>query len=193
MKRARAAGALAVLSAWLVAPALVSAQERQRLTPLDIPIIGEVSLREVGDPAPDFRLEDLQGRTFRFAKARVERVHLVVFWSIFCSACRAELPALQALYERYRDQGLEVAAIAVDGEPMKKGIRAFVARQEFTFPVLFDRIAADETFVTAESYGVSATPTFFLVDRSGTIAFAEAGRPSAESLEQAIRNTLGSP
>lgn len=183
-------GLVALVWATLLGAAASGAEVKKEMTPLDIPMIGDIQMRKVGDAAPVFALDDLEGKPFDLAKSAPEKVHLLVFWSIFCEPCKAEMPLIQRLYEQYKPKGFDVLAIAMDGEPMKKSIQGLVRQQGYTFRAFIDKLAADESFVVADPYGVAGTPTLYLVDRAGKIALAEVGRTSKEVLEAAIRKAL---
>ncbi|WP_025323152.1 TlpA family protein disulfide reductase [Deferrisoma camini] len=177
-------GAVALWSSGAIA-------EQKKMTPLDIPMIGDIEMLKPGDKAPDFTLEDIEGRSFQLSKEVPQKVHLLVFWSIFCEPCKAEMPLIERLYEEYRDKGFEVIAVALDGEPMKKSIVGLVKQQGYKFRVFIDKLAPDESFVVADPYGVAGTPTLYLVGRDGKIAFAEVGLTDKEVLENEIRKALG--
>ena len=183
---------LGLLSASLLVASLALGAQKSEMTPLDIPMIGDIEMLKVGDKAPLFVLEDLDGKVLDMAKDISAKVHLMVFWSIFCEPCKAEMPLIQRLFEEYRDRGFEVVAIAMDGEPMKKSIQGLVKQQGYTFRVFIDQLAPDESFVAADPYGVAGTPTLYVVARDGRVTFAEVGRASKETLEAAIQKALGS-
>jgi peroxiredoxin len=167
------------------------AAEKGGMTPLqNIPVIDDIEMLKVGDAAPPFALEDVQGKSFDMAKEIPQRVHLFVFWSIFCEPCKAEMPLIQRLYEQYREKGLEVLAIDMDGPDRKRSIQAWAAQEGYTFRIFIDRLAADESLLVADPYGVAGTPTLYIVGRDGKVAFAEVGRTSEEVLEQGIQKAL---
>ncbi len=182
---------LGLVCAALVAGSIAQgAEKKAEMTPLDIPMIGDIEMLKVGDKVPLFVLDDLEGKPFDLSKEISQKAHLMVFWSIFCEPCKAEMPLIQRLSEDYRDKGFQVLAIAMDGEPMKKSIQGLVKQQGYTFRVFIDKLAADESFVAADPYGVAGTPTLYLVGRDGRVAFAEVGRTSKEALEEAIQKAL---
>lgn len=181
---------LGLVSALLTAGTLAWAAD---VTPLDIPMIGDIEMLKVGDKVPVFVLEDLDGKPHDLAEEIPRKVHLLVFWSIFCEPCKAEMPLIERLYLEYREKGFEVLAIAMDGEPMKKSIQGLISQQGYTFRVFIDKLAADESFLAADPYGVAGTPTLYLVGRDGRVAFAEVGRASKETLEEVIQKALGTP
>ena len=75
-------------------------------------------------PAPDFTLSTLSGAPIRLSELR-GKVVLLNFWATWCVPCRTEMPSLEALYQRYKDRGLEVLAINVD-MLSTAGVEAFV-------------------------------------------------------------------
>ena len=166
------------------------AQQKREMTPLDIPMIGDIEMLKVGDQAPLFVLDDVDGKTLDLGKEMSQKVRLMVFWSIFCEPCKAEMPLIQRLYEDYRDQGLEVLAVAMDGEPMKKSIQGLIKQAGYTFRVLIDKLAEDESFLAADPYGVAGTPTLYVVGRDGKVLFAEVGRVSKDVIEKAVQKAL---
>lgn len=87
---------------------------------------------------------------------------LVNFWATSCGICLQEMPDLIATYRRYRSRGLEVIAVAMSYDEPEQ-IRAYMAKHGLPFPVVFDRDGA----LAREFEGVRATPTTFLIDRSG--------------------------
>ncbi|MEW9034144.1 MAG: redoxin domain-containing protein, partial [Planifilum fimeticola] len=67
---------------------------------------GESEAVEIGQTAPDFELTTLDGKTVRLSEFRGKGV-LINFWASWCKPCRDEMPAIQRVYERHRDKGLE--------------------------------------------------------------------------------------
>lgn len=177
-----------MLVAW---PEGVLSQEKA-MTPLSggIPMIEGIKMLEVGAAAPDFVIKDSDGAPFRLADEKGKKNVLLVFWSIFCEPCRAEMPAIQKLYDKYKERGLDVVSIALDGEPLKSSIVGFVKQEGYTFRVLIDELDAQEMFKVADPYGVAGTPTLYLLDKTGKVVLARAGRVKAEDLEKAVGSVL---
>jgi peroxiredoxin len=179
------------LAVFLVVRATALAQEKT-MTPLStgIPMIEGIKMLEVGAQAPDFRIKDANGVTFHYAKEKGEKSVLMVFWSIFCEPCRAEMPFIQKMYEKYKGNGLDVVSIALDGEPLKNSIVGFIKQEGYTFRILIDELDTKEMFKAADPYGVAGTPTIYLLDKMGKVTLAKAGRMKEEELEKAIRSLL---
>ena len=68
---------------------------------------------EVGQPAPQLTVQEFDGSSFNLAAER-GKVVIVNFWATWCPPCRAELPALKAVYDRYHSKGLELIALSLD-------------------------------------------------------------------------------
>lgn len=190
--QARTAGSIILCAAMLVAWRGVALSQDKPMTPLSagIPMIEGIKMLAVGAAAPDFSIKDSEGATFRLSDEKGKRSVLIVFWSIFCEPCRIEMPAVQKMHDKFNDAGLVVVSVALDGEPMKNSIVGFVKQEGYTFRVLIDELDAQEMFKVADPYGVAGTPTLFLLDRSGKVVLAKAGRVKEEELEKAVQSAL---
>lgn len=132
------------------------------------------TLPQKGFVAPDFELEALDGRTVVLSELR-GHVVLINFWATWCPPCRAEMPAIQQVYEQYRGQGFEVLAVNLQEQDAQ--MSAFVEERGLLFPVLPDRDGS-----ISNVYRVTSIPTTFFVDRSGVIQEIIVGGPLARAL-----------
>src|SRR5271157_366356 len=66
------------------------------------------------DPAPEFQLKDLAGKDLSLASAH-GKVILLNFWATWCGPCRAEIPSLIELQNRYKDR-LQIIGLVVDDD-----------------------------------------------------------------------------
>jgi cytochrome c biogenesis protein CcmG/thiol:disulfide interchange protein DsbE len=138
---------------------------------------------QVGFAAPDFTLETQDGRTIRLADLRGQAV-LINFWATWCPPCQAEMPAIQQVYERYRDQGFIV--LAVDQQEGDTQVGAFADEKELTFPILLDRDGS-----VSARYQVKALPSTFFVDRAGVVQNVTLGGPmTAAFIESQVTSLL---
>lgn len=133
--------------------------------------------------APDFALRDLQGKTVRLADFSGQ-VRIVNFWATWCGPCWMEIPHLQELYDKYRDQGMVVIGISLD-QRGDQVVQPFVEELGMTYPVaLGDR-------QTTQAYGdVTAIPTTFIIDRKGQIYHIYMGYRDKAEFEEAIQALL---
>jgi peroxiredoxin len=119
----------------------------------------------------DFTLTDLNGKTWHLQELR-GKVVLVNFWATWCPPCRKEMPDLQALYDKYKDQGLVVLAIS-DEEAAK--VSPFIAERKISYPVMLDPGRK-----VAELFQVEGIPKSFVYDREGKLV--------AQSIDMRTKN-----
>lgn len=110
--------------------------------------------------APDFVLKDLNGNAMSLGNYQ-RKVVLVHFWATWCIPCKDEVPALNALWEKFRERGLVIVAVAEDS---KKAVEPFVREKGVRFPVVIDQYGK-----AFRSYHVRALPSSFIVNRTGDI------------------------
>jgi peroxiredoxin len=90
------------------------------------------------------------------------KVVILNFWATWCQPCRIEMPSMEILYKRFKNNGLEI--LAVDGGENDATVRQFVQNSNYTFPVLMDRNGRVNSV-----YGIQYIPTSFIIDREGKI------------------------
>ena len=108
----------------------------------------------------DFTLTDLQGKTWSLKELK-GKVVLVNFWATWCPPCRKEMPDLNTLYQRFRDQGLVVLAIS-DEEADK--VKPFIAERNVSYPVMLDPGRK-----VNELFQVEGIPKSFVYDPEGKL------------------------
>jgi cytochrome c-type biogenesis protein len=125
---------------------------------------------EVGQRAPDFKALDLAtGDSINFRDAYKGSVTLVNIWATWCVPCRAEMPAMEQLYEKLKDRGFRIAAVSID-EGSTDDVQAFVKELGLSFDILHDKSGTIERI-----YQTTGVPESFLVDRNGTIIRKQIG------------------
>jgi len=133
-----------------------------------------VAAAPISGPAPDFRLAARDGAQVGLADHAGEVV-MINFWATWCGPCRAEMPHLEALYQRYSSLGFTLLGVNVEDDP--QGAAAWLEDTPVSFPILFD----SKNEVT-ELYDVIAMPSTVLVDRSGRIRYVHHGyKPGYEN------------
>ncbi len=116
----------------------------------------------LGDPAPAFRTERLDGGSVDFPAATAGKPLVIRFWADWCKYCEPEMKAIEVVYQRHKDKGLEVFAINAGQD--KPAVAAFIKRLGVTYPVLLDEQSA-----IAKRYGVMGLPTTYFVDANGVV------------------------
>ena len=89
---------------------------------------------------------------------------LVDFWATWCAPCLEEMPSFEALYRRYRSQGVTVLAVSLDKGDISK-VKGFVDTNNLTFPVLIDSDGVAEKL-----YPSFTIPFTYVIDKEGRVA-----------------------
>jgi cytochrome c biogenesis protein CcmG/thiol:disulfide interchange protein DsbE len=144
----------------------------------------------IGEPAPAFTLPVAHqpGAAPEGARIRLEdlrgQVVVLDFWASWCGPCRASIPHMNEIAERYRERGVSV--VGVNSEPMPPERLALVARAwRFAYPVV-----SDATMEAELAYRVDAYPTLVLVDRGGVVREVYYGAPGKAELAARIKSLL---
>lgn len=134
----------------------------------------------IGDTAPDFQLERVDGAPVTLADLRGQPT-VIVFWTAWCPVCREEAPHINELAAQFEPRGVRVLGINIKDSQARTeaGIKDFGIR----YPVLRD---ADAT--TARRYKVTGTPTIVFLDKQGVVRYIGNGLPRdfAERLDALI-------
>ena len=117
--------------------------------------------------APEFTLKSLRDKNLSLREYRGQVV-MINFWATWCGPCRQEMPALNALYEKYRHAGFVLLGVNVDSETANAVQMA--SKLKATYPILFDTDKQASVL-----YHVSVMPTTVLIDRDGKVRYIQKG------------------
>ncbi len=134
---------------------------------------------------PDFTLPDVEGH-MRSIGEWDGKVIVLNFWATWCPPCVREIPALQKLYETYRDKGLVVVGVALD---TTQQVIDFIDPQGVEYPVLIaDREGPDLT----RQYGnrLTVLPYTVVIDRQGNIVYRHRSEITFEQAREVIEPLL---
>lgn len=122
-----------------------------------------------GKMAADFKLPGLDGQTISLSSLRGKVVFLNV-WATWCPPCREEMPSIEALYEKFKDdKDFVVLAVSQDSDG-RAPVASYVEKHGLKFDVLLD----PENRV-GEAYDVSGIPETFIIDQHGRIVAHHVG------------------
>jgi thiol-disulfide isomerase/thioredoxin len=110
-------------------------------------------------PLADFAVP-LGGR--QGLKALEGKVVFLNFWATWCGPCRTEMPSMEILYQRFKNQGFEI--LAVNYQEGQKDVAAFMKNYKLSFPA-----GLDSSGRIGGIYGIEAFPTTYIIDREGYI------------------------
>jgi len=136
-----------------------------------------------GQPAPDFSLASLDGKTLKLSDYRGKAV-LLNFWATWCEPCKIEMPWFVDLQKKYGAQGLQVLGVAMD-DATPKEISEFAQKMGVNYPIL---VGKEE--VGTQYGGVQYLPSTFYIGRDGKIIDRVFGLVSRSEIEANIQKAL---
>ena len=135
-----------------------------------------------GKAAPDFTLSRIGGPgDLQLSSLRGKAV-VLNFWASWCSPCKREAPALQAVSKTW---GKRVVVLGVDVNDFQGDARGFMRKYGLTYPVVHDN-----KNVTTPKYGLTGLPETFFLDRRGRIVEHVPGEVRAADLNSGVERAL---
>jgi len=179
---------LATLLCLIPVAALASAEDDGTLKEGDVaPVFtGKVLNADVAG-VKTVALDQVVGGTATPAKKAV----ILSFFAQYCEPCKKELPYLEALHQKYKDQGLGVMVVSIDQKPEDIQKAQDLAKEKgVTYPVLSDRFN-----IVAKRYGVKRLPCLYILDAQGKVSMVNTGYTEefGGTLLNAVQTRLGVP
>lgn len=140
-----------------------------------------------GKPSPDFDYENYKGGKTKLSDLKGKYVYIDL-WATWCGPCRAEIPFLQKIEEKYHGKNIEFVSISIDKAKDNEKWKKFVLDKNLGGIQLFADKDWESEFVT--SYGVTGIPRFILIDPKGNILNPDAERPSSPELQKQLDSLL---
>ena len=115
-----------------------------------------------------FSVKDLSGNQISFDAYR-GKVLFINLWATWCGPCKAEMPGIQHLSEKLKDQPVTFVMISVDKESSFPKVKSYIENNQFTFPVFMPH------GYLPDFMQVPSIPTTFVVSKDGKIIMKEVG------------------
>ncbi|WP_438480895.1 TlpA family protein disulfide reductase [Oleiharenicola lentus] len=176
MTRARLITLLAATAALALGPVLFQNGKLQAQVP------SPVDALLIGQPAPSWKLLDLDGREVSSSQF-AGKVVVVDFWATWCTPCIKEIPGYIELQKKYGSD-LAIIGISVDRKDASE-VKKFTEKQGMNYTV----VMADENVVSAFG-GVEGIPTTFIISREGKFVHKKVGSMAHEDYENLLKGFL---
>ncbi len=141
----------------------------------------------VGKPSPGFDYENFKGGKTKLSDLKGKYVYIDL-WATWCAPCRAEIPYLQKIEEKYHGKNIEFVSISIDKAKDNEKWKKFVTDKKLGGVQLFADKDWESEFVV--NYGVTGIPRFILIDPQGNIVKSDASRPSDPELDKQLSALL---
>ena len=141
------------------------------------------SAKLINQPAPDFALPSLDGKTLKLSDFHGKAV-LLNFWATWCEPCKVEMPWFVDLQKKYGPQGFQVVGVAMD-DAAPKEIAEFAQKMSVNYPIV---IGKEE--VGTQYGGVQYLPSTFYISRDGKVMDRVFGLVSRSEIEANIQKAL---
>ncbi|MNX43382.1 Thiol:disulfide interchange protein TlpA [compost metagenome] len=138
-------------------------------------------------PSADFDYENHKGGKTKLSDLKGKYVYIDL-WATWCGPCRAEIPYLQKIEEKYHGKNIEFVSVSVDTPKDHDKWQKFVTDKQLGGIQLLSDNEWKSAFVT--SYNVTGIPRFILIDPKGNIVSSDAARPSSPELQTQLDTLL---
>lgn len=140
-----------------------------------------------GTLSASFDYENHKGGKTKLEDLRGKYVYIDV-WATWCGPCRAEIPHLKKVEEKYHDKNIEFVSISVDTDKDHEKWQKFVVDKELGGIQLFADKNWNSDFIKA--FGINSIPRFLLIGPDGKVVKADAARPSSSQLIELLDSLL---
>jgi thiol-disulfide isomerase/thioredoxin len=146
-----------------------------------------IELRFLKNPAAaaPLALKTIDGRSLSSNDLR-GKVTMINFWATWCPPCRAEIPSLIELQERYRDH-LTIVGVSEDEDALDE-VKRFVSEHKINYPIVMSTPEIQQAFP-----GVVSLPTTFVLDKNLRIVQKHIGLLPSAATEAEARALAGLP
>jgi thiol-disulfide isomerase/thioredoxin len=134
----------------------------------------------VNTMSPSFNYDNYAGGKTKLEDFKGKYVYIDV-WATWCGPCRAEIPSLKKIEEKYHDKNISFVSISVDVQKDLEKWKALIKDKELGGVQLFADNNWNSQFI--KEYGINSIPRFILIDPTGKIVSADAARPSSAEIQ----------
>src|SRR5436853_3828782 len=137
-----------------------------------------------GSMAPSFSLAGIDGQTYDLTQLR-GKIVLVTFWSTRCNICHSEMPKMNSLASRFKNQNVVFLGLTMDND---QKVAAYLKSTPFEFTIVPNSFGAVLQWADRDKQGNinMGFPAYYLVDQNGIVRVKESGWDKVEDLNGQI-------
>jgi peroxiredoxin len=137
-------------------------------------------------PLPEATFADAEGAEHDLRQTLERGPLLLGIYKSSCASSKQMFPFLERLYQRHSGDGVTVLGVAQDSANIT---RSFARRYGINFPILVE----GDDYPISEAFDIAATPSVFLIEPDGTVAYATMGflKPGLDALSDAVADAAG--
>lgn len=143
---------------------------------------------QIGQQAPDFTAQTIDGKQVSLSQLK-GKVVVLTFWSTKCQICHSEIPKLNAMVDHYKDKDVAFLALTMENEAK---VQPYLQKNPFNYMILTNGFGVVLKYANMSKDGSIdlGFPSYFLIDRSGTIGMRAEGWDKIGGLDQKISQFL---
>jgi len=141
-----------------------------------------------GSKALPFEAKTTDGLAIHFPESYKGKLVLLDFWATWCPPCRAEVPHMAEVYEKFHGKGLEVLGISLDQANASELLAKFTKENHMPWPEVYD--GEYWKSAVAQTYSINSIPHPFLVDGDTGMIVADGVKLRGEQLAATIEQAL---
>lgn len=143
---------------------------------------------QVGQPAPDFQAQALDGKIYSLSELQ-GKVVVLTFWSTKCEICHSEIPKLNRVADKYRGKDVVFLALTMESESR---VEPYLRKNPFNYTILPNGFGVILKYANMSKDGTinMGFPAYFLINKRGAIELRAEGWDKAANLDNQISKLL---
>ena len=143
---------------------------------------------QIGQTAPEFNAQTLEGEPVNLKELH-GKVVVLTFWSTKCAICHAEFPKLNQIVERYKEQNVVFLAVTMENEAK---VNPYLQKNRISSTVVTNGFGVVLKYANMTKDGAinMGFPSYFLIDKQGTISHRAEGWDKSQNLDNQISKLL---
>lgn len=135
----------------------------------------------IGKPLPDLSLQTVNGAVIKLSSLKGKAV-LIDFWASWCMPCRASIPHLKQLYQKYHEQGFSILSVSIDQNT--KAWQTAMLKEAMPWQQAIDKYEdGKDASMLMNTLGIQSVPFAIILDKDGKVLLIN---PDAEQIDKLL-------